>query len=183
MNGKRKGSEVFMEATGREKDDKLLRGVDSCDAAVFISYVCVQNNRDDEMYSYIWKRIGNNSMDKKRPWSIKCLDDTLKKPGKYILMCKSKRNDQKHKQLIKSLKSPMSESEKLLMWHNRKHRVNKPYKSCTVDHAIAIVVDEDMTKKLYDNGLKLGVDDFSVSRLADRVDDVGSCYVYEISKV
>ena len=170
-----------MEATGREKDDKLLRGADSCDVAVFMSHVCLQNNTEETKYRYVWKKIGNNSNDKGRAWNMKSLHDTLKNPGKYILMCKSKRSNEKHRQLLKSLKGTMTDAEKLLMWHDRKHKVNK--KGCKVDHAIAIVVDVDMTKKIYDNGLKLGVDDFSVLRLAERVDDVGSCYVYEIAKV
>jgi hypothetical protein len=185
MNGTRQGGKVFKEATGRGPDDELRDGVNSDDGCLFLSHVAVENSVADKKYGYKWRRLGNNSRDKERPFEVSRLFSIFNEPGKYILLCSNRdKHCDKYKSLMKKLKDKsLSECNKFGEWSRRKHPKNKKFVRCDTTHAVAVVVYEDLSRKLYDNGLRDGVADFRVEKLAERVDDVASCYAFEIAEL
>jgi hypothetical protein len=185
MNGTKQGAEVFKEATGRGGKDALIDGVNADDGCLFLSHVAVVNSVGEKRYSYNWRRLGNNGEDKSRPFKVSHLYSIFKKPGKYVLLCSNRRkHSEKYKMFMKRLKDKRSSEEKRFCeWSTRVHPKNKSFVRCATEHAVAVVVHEDFSRKLYDNGLRNGVANFTVEKLAERVDDVAACYAFEMSEL
>jgi hypothetical protein len=162
-----------------------LEDVNADDGLLFLAAVATDSHTEEKKYSYTYKRVGNNGKDKNRPFKVNNLFSILNKPGKYLLLCSNRMlHTKKYQALMKRLKNKsLSEYERYGIWSKVRHPERQKFVRCQAKHAVAVVVHDDMSRKLYDNGLRDGVADFTVEKLAQRVGDVAVCYAFDISEI
>ena len=90
----------------------------------------------------------------------------------YVFLGRSKRNNEVHAQMMKSMKKEDEEAQ-LVCWGK------KATGEMVADHAIGLVVDESQSM-LYDNGFTDGSKDFSIENMAGRMIDVSACFVFDL---
>ena len=108
-------------------------------------------------------------------WKVTDLKKTvLSKVGKYVVFGKAKKNNDRHANFIKKLKKLDNDDEVAAEW------VKVAYSHSAHDHGVGIIVSDDMSVKLIDNGCDNGCKLFTMVNLANRLDDVTVCYKFDL---
>ena len=155
----------------------LLKGATSNDAHNLIKLVVENNRLIGKNVKYSWKRQGQN-VKGGHGWKVTDLRKTvLDKVGNYVLLGKAKRNSDKHNSLIARLKKLDNEDEVAAEWGKVADG------SGSHDHGVGIIVSEDLSAKIIDNGCTHGMKLFTMVNLADRLDDVTTCFKFELFEV
>ena len=83
-------------------------------------------------------------------------------------------NSYKHIALIRKLKKLPNDDEVAAEW------VKTAKGHSAHDHGVGIIVSDDMSVKLIDNGCDNGCKLFTMVNLANRLDDVTVCYKFDL---
>ena len=159
--------------TGRS----LLRGVTSIDAHNLIKKIVENNSLLGRNVKYTWQRQGQN-VRSGHGWKVTDLKKTvLSKVGKFVVFGKAKRNSDKHNNFIAKLRKLDNDDEVVAEW------AKVADGSSAHDHGVGIIVAEDKTARIIDNGCTHGSKLFTMINLADRLDDVTTCYKFELYEV
>jgi hypothetical protein len=159
-----------------KKGRNLNRGATSEEAHRMLSRVVENNLKIGKSVKFTWRRQGQNQKSGKG-WKVTDLQKSvLSKPGKYVLFGKAKKNSEKQKALIRRLNKLESDEEVVEEWG----RVAEGYS--TMDHAVGIIVSNDLSAHIVDNGCTYGIKDISYINLADRLEDVNICFKFDLTE-
>ena len=149
-------------------------GASSNDAHNLIKKIVENNRLMGRNVKYVWQRQGQNAKSG-HGWKVTDLRKTvLSKVGKYVIFGKAKRNSEKHNSFIQRLKKLDNDDEVAAEWV-------KVANGCSAhDHGVGIIVADDMSVKIIDNGCTNGSKSFSMVNLADRLDDVTVCFKFDL---
>ena len=152
----------------------LLKGATSNDAHNLIRKIVENNRLIGKNVKYTWRRQGQN-VRSGHGWKVTDLKKTvLSKVGKYVIFGKAKMNSYKHIALIRKLKKLANDDEVAAEW------VKTAKGHSAHDHGVGIIVSDDMSVKLIDNGCDNGCKLFTMVNLANRLDDVTVCYKFDL---
>lgn len=167
MNGTRDVRDVFKDAVGH-RGKNFVRGTYANDARTFLRHVSKFHYYDSGiLVRYTFKELGFNN-----EWSIDKLYSNMCKKGQYIFFGATRKNNVTHQKLLKNIKAQDTEGEKMKSWANAKPMNN--------DHAIGVVVDENMVGTIYDNGCSKGEKVFSLENLAIRMRWMNQCFFMDL---
>ena len=128
----------------------LSRGASSNDAHNLIKLIVENNALLGKSVKYVWQRQGQN-VKSGHGWKVTDLKKTvLSKVGKYVVFGKAKKNSDKHVNFIKKLRKLRNDDEVAAEW------VKVADGHSAHDHGVGIIVSDDLTTKLIDNGCTKG---------------------------
>jgi hypothetical protein len=140
----------LMRAVVPKKSKNFSYGASSNDAHNLIKKVVENNSLLGKSVKYVWKRQGQN-IKGGHGWKVTDLRKTvLSKVGKYVIFGKAKQNSLKHIALIKKLKKIGNDDEVAAEW------VKTANGHSAHNHGVGIIVSDDLSVKLIDNGCDNG---------------------------
>ena len=167
MNGTKDVRDVFKAAVG-EQVRTFLRGTSSDDAHTFFKYVTNYHyHKCKTCVRYSFKRLGYNN-----EWSIERLEQSLSRKGKYVFFGATRKNNDSHQKQLSTIKKYKYDDEQLECWNK--------VKQLQSDHAIGVLVNDDMSGTIYDNGCTTGEKFLSIMNLATRMQCMTECFLLDI---
>jgi hypothetical protein len=167
MNGTMDVRDVFKEAVG-EQGRNFIRGTNSTDAHLFFRHVLsLHYKKNKTIITYKFKQLGFNNN-----WDMQLLEKNLSKKGKYVFFGATRKNNESHNVLLKSISSQCSDTDKIETWIKGKQIQN--------DHAIGVDIDDNMQGTIYDNGCTKGEKFFTIQNLATRMRWMNQCYLMDL---
>ena len=164
----------MMRSVVPKKSRSLSYGASSNNAHNLIKLVVENNALLGKTVKYVWKRQGQN-IKSGHGWKVTDLKKTvLSKVGKYVIFGKAKKNSDKHVKFIQKLRKLENDDEVAAEW------VKVAYGHSAHDHGVGIIVSDDSSTKIIDNGCTKGYKLFSMINLADRLDDVTVCFKFDL---
>ena len=164
---------MLKKAMGLKVDKDLKTGVTSQDVLLFLKEVVRMNVEIGKEVKFVWKREGRNHSVSGKGWSGKDCKRTFSQIGTYVVLGKTKMNNDLHGKRMKKLcdkdMSDLSREEYYASYALGKSKL---------DHAISISVEDDGRSQLIDNGCK--TKEYNITNLASRMDDVRNCYKMEL---
>ena len=91
------------------------------------------------------------------------LETNLSRKGKYVFFGASRRNNDTHKRLLKSISTKSLDTDKIDTWIKGKPMLN--------DHAIGVDLDERLQGTIYD---------IPIQNLATRMRWINQCYLMDL---
>lgn len=173
MNGKVDARHVLKKAMGLKIDKDLEKGVTSQDVLLFFKEVVRMNEVDGKKVEFVWKREGRNHSASGKGWSGKNCAKTFSKIGKFVVLGKTKMNNDVHNKRMKKL-SDKSISEVVKEEYFAGYALGKS----KLNHAISVTVEDGGKSQLIDNGCS--VKEYNIVNLASRMDDVKNCYKMDL---
>lgn len=172
MNGKLDARLVLKQAMEVAAEDKLHYGVSARNIQAMLKLIVRMHRDEGRNVQYVWRRVNRNHATKGKGWSGKNCSSTFKNAGKYIIIGKTKREDDSHKARVKRVRVAESESERLETFASYAKGEKR------ADHAIAIDVNKDGQGVIFDNGCSLK--ECNILNLASRMEDVKTCYMLDL---
>ena len=167
MNGTKDVRDVFKAAVG-EQGRKFVGGTSSTDAHKFFTYVSNYHfHKCKSRVRYSFKALGFNDQ-----WSIEKLEQTLSKKGKYVFFGATRKNNDTHQKQLCSIKKLPYDDDKVGCWNKIKPLLN--------DHAIGVVVNDDLSGTINDNGCITGEKFLTILNLATRMQSMTECFLLDI---
>lgn len=167
MNGTSDVRDVFKAAVG-EQGRNFIRGTSSEDAHKFLTYVSNYHfHKCKTCVRYSFKKLGYN-----HEWSIERLEQSISKKGKYVFFGATRKNNDSHKKQLCAIKKCTYDDDKIDCWKKIKPLLN--------DHAIGVMVNDDMSGTIYDNGCVTGEKFLSIINLATRMQCMTECFLLDI---
>ena len=173
MNGTVDARHILKKAMGAKLEKNLQRGVTSQDVLLFFKEVVRMNAEQGKEVKFEWKREGRNHSIKGKGWSGKDCSRTFSKVGKFVVLGRTKKNNNVHlNKMKKLLDRRISDEDKVKYFAGYATGTGK------LNHAISITVEESGMSQLIDNGCN--VKPYSIVTLASRMEDLKNCYKMDL---
>ena len=152
IGGKLDARHVMKESMGVLMTDKLLRGISATDVTNFLGLVVEKNRQRGKRAKFVWKRVGRNHGARGKGWSVSKLQKSVLdvRVGKFVILGRAKKNNQRQEKLVRAVKSCETEEQKLECWGRYAKGDGVP------THAIGIKVEEGKPTMLIDKGIRDG---------------------------
>ena len=100
------------------------------------------------------------------------MEQTLSKKGKYVFFGATRKNNDTHQKQLCSIKKLPYDDDKIGCWNKIKPLLN--------DHAIGVVVNDDLSGTIYDNGCITGEKFLTILNLATRMKSMTERFLLDI---
>ena len=175
MKGTLSFVETFKESMGYLPTQKVLKGISSEDVNVYFRWLSSLYSKNYLSLTYVWKRVKKVDSSSYRTFTGSSVYPLLSStPGQYIMFGKAKWNNDKHRTLMKKLRSLQTESLRFKYYGVAANGRKAP------DHAVGLVVSSQKDPSLYDNSMRNVGGKFSAEALANKMSDVSSCYIFDV---
>ena len=176
MDGKWNFIDAMKKSMGMQKTQRFAKGIRGDDIARYLHKLKQAYKDQGRMLKYTWKKVeGNRNVDKKQ-FSGKHVERIGKrKTGRYILFGKAAWKNPPHVAFMKRMRKQENEKDKFKIFGKRANGAKR------ADHAVSIRIDVD-GKFLYDNAFKKTRKEFCVDVLANQMEDISYCFVFDISE-
>ena len=178
MDGTYDPLELFKDALKDRSEEKVPGEANSRDIYLYFCHVRDKFEKLEKKIGFTWRKVcGYNDAGRAyKLWRVKDLSK-LRKAGTYVIIGKSNGNNDSYLMMLEDMKACNTEEEKIVMWS--KFATGEG----TLDHAISLVVAEDGSKMLHDDGFTNGCMEFSIEAIAGRMEDLSICYALNLFEV
>ena len=175
MKGKLPFVESFKKSMGYISSQKVLKGISSEDVNLYLRWVSSHYVSQGRSLTYVWKRVKKYNTDKIRCFTGSSVYPTsINSPGQYILFGKAKWNNDKHRHLMKKLRSLANEKLRFSYYNLTADGSKVP------DHAVGLFISSTSENLLFDNSMRNVSSTLSAEALASKMSDVSSCYIFDV---